>query len=179
MGSDPSTPVADAVARADGPSSGLALGLLSLGHAVIHAQSALMPLIYPIIIVEFALNERDIGLFIAITTAVGGAMQLLYGFLTRYVPRPTLLAGGQLVFGGGLLLGGLAQSVGQLLGSISLARIGASPAAPGRQCASSPTRFPSTGADSPSAPISPAATWAPSWCRSSAGPCCCHRSAGR
>ncbi|HKO34066.1 MAG TPA: hypothetical protein VJY85_10005, partial [Candidatus Limnocylindria bacterium] len=106
------------------PSSGLALGLLSLGHAVIHAQSALMPLIYPIIIVEFALNERDIGLFIAITTAIGGAMQLLYGFITRYVPRPTLLDGGQLVFGGALMLGGLAQSVGQLLGSISVARIG-------------------------------------------------------
>ncbi len=112
------------------PSSGLALGLLSLGHAVIHAQSALMPLIYPIIIVEFALNERDIGLFIAITTAIGGAMQLVYGFITRYVPRPTLLAGGQLVFGGALMLGGLAQSVGQLLGSISLARIGASPQHP-------------------------------------------------
>jgi MFS family permease len=112
------------------PSSGLALGLLSLGHAAIHAQSALMPLIYPIVIVEFSLDERDIGLFIAITTAVGGAMQLLYGFITRYVPRPTLLAGGQLLFGGALMLGGLAQSVGQLLGSISLARIGASPQHP-------------------------------------------------
>src|SRR4029079_12028761 len=42
----------------------------------------------------------------------------------------TLLAGGQLVFGGALMLGGLAQSVGQLLGSISLARIGASPQHP-------------------------------------------------
>lgn len=112
------------------PSSGLALGLLSLGHAAIHAQSALMPLIYPIIVVEYALDERDIGLFIALTTAVGGAMQLLYGFITRYVPRPTLLAGGQLLFGGALMLGGLAQSVGQLLGSISLARIGASPQHP-------------------------------------------------
>ena len=112
------------------PAPGLALGLLSLGHAVIHAQSALMPLIYPIIIVEFSLTTRDIGLFIAITTAIGGAMQLVYGFVTRYVPRPSLLAGGQLVFGGALMLGGLAQSVGQLLGSISLARIGASPQHP-------------------------------------------------
>ena len=57
-------------------------------------------------------------------------MQLLYGFITRYVPRPSLLAGGQLVFGGALMLGGLAQSIGQLLGSISLARIGASPQHP-------------------------------------------------
>ena len=38
-------------------------------------------------IVEFGLNERDIGIFIAITTAVGGTMQLAYGFLTRIVAR--------------------------------------------------------------------------------------------
>ena len=44
---------------------GLTLALLALSHAVIHAQSALMPLIYPIVIVQFALNPRDIGLFIA------------------------------------------------------------------------------------------------------------------
>ena len=109
---------------------GLTLGLLALSHAAIHAQSALMPLIYPIVIVEFALNPRDIGVFIAVTTAVGGSMQLLYGFITRWVPRPALLGGGQLVFGTGLLIGGLTHSLGQLLGAISLARVGSSPQHP-------------------------------------------------
>ena len=109
---------------------GLTLGLLALSHAVIHAQSALLPLIYPIVIVQFALNPRDIGLFIAITTAVGGSMQLFYGFLTRWVARPVLLGGGQLVFAGGMLLAGLTHSVGQLLGAISVARIGSSPQHP-------------------------------------------------
>ena len=109
---------------------GPTLGLLTLGHAVIHAQSALMPLIYPVVIVQFALNPRDIGLFIAVTTAVGGSMQLLYGFLTRWVARPTLLAGGQVVFGVSLLLGGLSNSVAQLLAAVSGARIGASPQHP-------------------------------------------------
>jgi MFS family permease len=108
----------------------LTLGLLALGHAVIHAQSALMPLVYPIVIVQFDLDARDIGLFIAITTAVGGTMQLAYGFLTRYVARPVLLAGGQIVFGAGLLIGGLSQSIGQLLGAISVARVGSSPQHP-------------------------------------------------
>ncbi|HEX6129626.1 MAG TPA: MFS transporter [Candidatus Limnocylindria bacterium] len=112
------------------PRPGITLGLLALGHAVIHAQSALMPLVYPIVIVQFDLDARDIGLFIAVTTAVGGSMQLAYGFLTRWVARPALLAGGQLVFGASLLVGGLAQSVGQLLGAISAARIGASPQHP-------------------------------------------------
>jgi MFS family permease len=106
------------------------LGLLALGHAVIHAQSALMPLIYPIVILEHSLDARDIGLFIAVTTAVGGTMQLFYGFLTRWIARPLLLAGGQLVFGASLIASGLAQSVGQLLAGISAARIGASPQHP-------------------------------------------------
>ena len=106
------------------------LVLLSTGHAAIHALSALLPLVYAIVIVEYGLDERDIGTFIAITTAVGGTMQLAYGFLTRYVARPALLAGGQLVFGAGLLLGGLAQSIGHLLGAVSLTRVGASPQHP-------------------------------------------------
>jgi MFS family permease len=114
----------------DPPRPRLTLALLSLSHAVIHAQSALMPLIYPIVIVQFALNPRDIGLFIAVTTAVGGTMQLFYGFLTRWVARPVLLGGGQLVFAGGLLLSGFTHSLGQLLAAISAARIGSSPQHP-------------------------------------------------
>ena len=108
----------------------LTLVLLALAHAAIHAQSALMPLVYPIVIVEYGLNERDIGTFIAITTAVGGAMQLSYGFLTRYIARPALLAGGQILFGTSLLVSGLSQSITQLLAAISAARIGASPQHP-------------------------------------------------
>jgi MFS family permease len=101
-----------------------------MGHAAIHAQSALMPLVYPIVITQFDLDARDIGLFIAVTTAVGGSMQLLYGVVTRWIARPALLAGGQLIFGASLLVAGLSQSVGQLLASISAARVGASPQHP-------------------------------------------------
>ena len=116
--------------RSSSTHPGLALALLAVAHAAIHAQSALMPLVYPIVIVEFGLDERDIGTFIAITTAIGGSMQLAYGFLTRYIARPALLAGGQLIFGASLFMGGFSQSVAQLLTSISAARIGASPQHP-------------------------------------------------
>jgi len=101
-----------------------------VAHAAIHAQSALMPLVYPIVITQYGLDARDIGTFIAITTAVGGSMQLAYGFLTRYVARPALLAGGQMLFGASLLVAGLSQSLAQLLAAISAARIGASPQHP-------------------------------------------------
>ena len=110
--------------------AGLTLALLSIAHAAIHATSALMPLVYPIVIVEFALDAGDIGTFIAITTAVGGMMQLAYGFLTRYLARPAILAGGQLLFGASLLVAGFSQSVTQLLASISVSRIGSSPQHP-------------------------------------------------
>ncbi|MGH2401933.1 MAG: MFS transporter [Candidatus Limnocylindria bacterium] len=109
---------------------GLALILIAVAHAAIHAQSALMPLVYPIVVVEYGLNERDIGTFIAVTTAVGGSMQLAYGFLTRYIARPVLLAGGQLIFGTSLLVAGLSQSITHLLAAISAARIGSSPQHP-------------------------------------------------
>lgn len=89
-----------------------------------------MPLIYPIVIVEYGLDARAIGLFIAITTAVGGTMQMAYGFLTRIVARPAILAGGQLIFGASLVAGGLSQSVVHLLAAISVARVGASPQHP-------------------------------------------------
>jgi MFS family permease len=106
------------------------LGLVSVAHATIHALAGIMPLVYPLLIVDFGLDAGDIGLFIAITTAVGGLFQLVYGVLPRYVARPSLIAGGQLVFGGALVVAGLAQSVAQLLASISVARIGASPQHP-------------------------------------------------
>jgi MFS family permease len=112
------------------PNPALTLSLLALAHAVIHAQSALLPLVYPIVVAEFDLDARDIGTFIAITTAVGGTMQLAYGFLTRWIARPALLAGGQLLFGAGLLVAGFSRSIGHLLAAISLARIGASPQHP-------------------------------------------------
>jgi MFS family permease len=108
----------------------LTLGLLALAHSLIHMQGALMPLVYIAVIDQFGLNEAAIGLFIAVTTAVGGGMQLSYGLLTRYVARPVLIGVGQIVFGLSLVLAGLASSVGQLLAAISGARIGASPQHP-------------------------------------------------
>jgi MFS family permease len=108
----------------------LTLGLLALAHSLIHMQSALMPLVYLAITDQFGLDEAAIGLFIAVTTLFSGAMQLSYGFLTRYVARPVLIGAGQIVFGFGLMLAGLATSIGQLLAAISASRIGASPQHP-------------------------------------------------
>jgi MFS transporter, FSR family, fosmidomycin resistance protein len=108
----------------------LTLGLLALAHSLIHMQSALMPLVYIAVIEQFGLDEAAIGLFIAVTTAVGGGMQLSYGLMTRYVARPVILGVGQIVFGVSLVAAGLASTVTQLLAAISAARVGASPQHP-------------------------------------------------
>ena len=119
---------APAVGAATRPN--LTLGLLALSHSLIHMQSALMPLVYIAVIDQFGLDEAAIGLFIGVTTAIAGAMQLSYGFLTRYIARPVLIGGGQLVFGVSLMLAGFASTIGQLLAAISGARVGASPQHP-------------------------------------------------
>jgi MFS family permease len=118
------------VCRGSPAGSPLTLVLVTTGHAVLHAEAALLPLIYPIVIVQFQMDPRDIGLFISVTSIVGGSVQLAYGFLTRYIARPVILAAGQLIFGVSLLFGGLAQSAGQLLAAISGARVGSSPQHP-------------------------------------------------
>jgi MFS family permease len=110
--------------------SSLTLALVTIGHAILHAEAALLPLIFPIVVVEFDLDPGDVGLFISITSVVGGSVQLMYGFLARYIARPLILATGQLIFGASLLFGGLAQSAGHLLAAISGARVGASPQHP-------------------------------------------------
>jgi MFS family permease len=127
IGTDPSTERLGSP-RATRP--GLALGLLALSHAVIHAQSALLPLIYPTVADQFHLDAGGIGLLIGISAAAGGLMQVTYGFLTRYVARPLLLAGGQVVFGLSLILASLSQTVVQFVAAISGARIGSSPQHP-------------------------------------------------
>jgi MFS family permease len=124
----PIQPVEPATGAAARPN--LTLGLLALAHSLIHMLSALLPLIYIAVIDEFGLNEAVIGLFIAVTTAVGGVMQLSYGFLTRYVARPVLIGVGQVIFGFSVMFAGLATSVGQLLVGISGSRVGASPQHP-------------------------------------------------
>jgi MFS family permease len=125
---EPIQPVEPATGAAARPN--LTLGLLALAHSLIHMLSALLPLIYIAVIDEFGLNEAVIGLFIAVTTAVGGVMQLSYGFLTRYVARPVLIGVGQVIFGFSVMFAGLATSVGQLLVGISGSRVGASPQHP-------------------------------------------------
>jgi len=81
------------------PAAGRDLTLVSAAHAVIHAVSVLMPLIYPIIQVEYHLSYTQIGLIVAIPNAVGGFLQISFGFVARYMLRKVMLGIGSIFVG--------------------------------------------------------------------------------
>lgn len=81
------------------PAAGRDLSLVSAAHAVIHAVSVLMPLIYPIIQVEYHLSYTQIGLLVAIPNAVGGFLQVVFGLLSRYLLRKMMLGVGNILVG--------------------------------------------------------------------------------
>ena len=106
------------------------LWLLSIAHAVNHAQAVLLPLVYLRIIVEFDVSPAAVAYLAAIGAFASGAVQLSYAKLTRIVSRRKLLAAGGLLFGGGFA----AQAVTPSFGSFALvnvvSRIGGSPQHP-------------------------------------------------
>jgi MFS transporter, FSR family, fosmidomycin resistance protein len=81
------------------PAAGRDLFLVSAAHAVIHAIAVLMPLIYPIIQVQYHLSYTEIGLIVAIPNAVGGFLQISFGLLSRYVLRKVMLGVGNIFVG--------------------------------------------------------------------------------
>jgi MFS family permease len=112
------------------PRPGLVLALMAAAHAVIHAQGALMPLVYANVSVQFGLTAASIGLIIGFTDVVGGLAQVLYGWLTRMFSRVSLLSAGYTVLGFSLIVAGFAQNAQQFALALCGARLGGSPQHP-------------------------------------------------
>ena len=86
------------------------LWLLSIAHAVNHAQAVVLPLIYLRIIVEFGVTASEIAYLAAIGSIASGVVQLSYAKLTRMISRRKLLGAGGLVFGAGFAAQALTTS---------------------------------------------------------------------
>ena len=106
------------------------LWLLSLAHAVNHAQAALLPLIYLAIIPEFHVDAAAIALLVAAGNVSSGLVQFTYAGLTRYFSRRSLLTIGGLIFGGGFAAQALAPAFGGFAAANVASRIGGSPQHP-------------------------------------------------
>jgi MFS family permease len=86
------------------------LGLLSVAHAVNHAQAVLLPLIFLAIIDEYGVAVETIAFLAAFGAFASGMVQLSYAGLTRVVSRRRLLGIGGILFGGGFALQAFATS---------------------------------------------------------------------
>jgi MFS family permease len=106
------------------------LWLLSAAHAVNHAQAALLPLVYLVIIGEFRVSVAAIAFLTALGNVASGLIQLSYAALTRFVSRRVILTAGGLVFGGGMAAQALASGFGLFSVTNILSRIGGSPQHP-------------------------------------------------
>jgi MFS family permease len=106
------------------------LGLLSVAHAVNHAQAVLLPLIFLKIIDEFGVGVEAVAFLAATGSFLSGAVQLSYAALTRFVSRRRLLGVGGILFGGGFAAQALANGFGTFAIPNILSRIGGSPQHP-------------------------------------------------
>jgi MFS family permease len=106
------------------------LWLLAAGHAVNHAQAALLPLVYLAVIAEFRVGVDTIAFLAALANFTSGMAQLSYAATTRYVSRRILLAVGSLVFGGGMAAQAVANGFPAFAAANVISRVGGSPQHP-------------------------------------------------
>jgi predicted MFS family arabinose efflux permease len=115
--------VADAPGHgAEGSTS--ALALVSLAHGINHAQSALKPLVFPLVLRELNFGYGELGIMLGVASAVGGLLQLGAGALGRILPRHHLLGVGNACVGICFVFVGLAQSYFQFFFWTVMSRVG-------------------------------------------------------
>jgi MFS transporter, FSR family, fosmidomycin resistance protein len=106
------------------------LGLLSVAHAINHAQAVVLPLIFLKIIDEFGVGVETIAFLAALGAFASGMVQLSYAALTRVVSRRRLLGIGGLLFGGGFAAQAFAANFATFAIPNVASRIGGSPQHP-------------------------------------------------
>jgi MFS family permease len=108
----------------------LTLWLLSIAHAVNHAQAVLLPMIYLLIIKEFGVTVQAITFVAAAGSISAGFVQASFAYLTRRVSRRSLMGIGGLLFGFGFAAQYLAPSFQAFAVMNVASRIGGSPQHP-------------------------------------------------
>jgi FSR family fosmidomycin resistance protein-like MFS transporter len=104
--------------------SGATLTLISLAHAINHGQSALKPLVYPLVLIELGFGYGELGIMLGVASAVGGSLQLAAGALGRVIRRHLLLGLGNAFVGICFVVVALAQSFPQFFFWTVMSRVG-------------------------------------------------------
>jgi FSR family fosmidomycin resistance protein-like MFS transporter len=101
-----------------------ALTLVSLAHGINHAQSALKPLVFPLVLRDLNFGYSELGIMLGVAAAVGGSLQLAAGALGRILPRHLILGFGNASVGVCFMLVAGAQSFSQFFLWTVLSRVG-------------------------------------------------------
>jgi MFS family permease len=109
---------------------GRTLWLLSIAHAVNHAQAVILPLIFLRIIDEFGVGVQTVTFLAAAGAISSGLVQASFAFLTRRVARRVLMGAGGILFGLGFAAQGFAPGFAAFAVANVLSRIGGSPQHP-------------------------------------------------
>jgi MFS transporter, FSR family, fosmidomycin resistance protein len=112
-----------AVARAN-------LITVSAAHAFLHGVGILYPLIFPILHDHYGFSYTQIGLIGTASSVAGGALQVVFGYLSRTVARKVLIGMGNLIAALGALLTATATTFVPWLAWSMLRGIGGAPQHP-------------------------------------------------
>ena len=106
------------------------LWLLSIAHAVNHAQAVILPLIFLQVITEFHVGVESITFVAAAGAIASGLVQASFAYLTRHVPRRWLMGIGGMLFGLGFAAQATAPTFGAFAATSIVSRIGGAPQHP-------------------------------------------------
>src|SRR5688572_33373355 len=77
----------------------MALGLISGCHVLNHLQYSITAVMFPVMMTELGFGLVGLGFISALSGFVGQGLQVIYGFLSNYFRRTTMLAIGNVVVG--------------------------------------------------------------------------------
>jgi len=104
--------------------------LVTTSHTLNHTYNSLLPILYPSMISEFQLSYSLVGMLVMGYRLSGGALQLLMGFLGRFVRRKMLLGFGMIWQSVANSFIAASQSFEHVLVNRVLAGVGSSPQHP-------------------------------------------------
>ena len=104
--------------------------LVVISHALNHTYDTLLPILYPAIISEFNLSYGSVGMLVMGYRLFSGALQIIMGFLGRFVKKKILLGFGMIWQSVANALTTFSPGFASIFVARSLAGVGASPQHP-------------------------------------------------
>src|SRR5262247_4269686 len=105
-------------------------GVVCGAHFINHFQSAMLGVIYPLMMKELGMGYMAIASLAAVYNTLGSIFQAMYGFVVPYVRRGVILGAGNCLLGLSVAASGFASSFNHFFTARLIGGIGSSPQHP-------------------------------------------------